>query len=163
MNTGLVNRAPMSFSCGGSPAASMLVADRMLHPRVGRHDERGRQGGAEGDHPDVSRCTRREQPVPAEQPQAEERRLQEERGQPLHRQRRAEHVTDEREYADQFIPNWNSCTSPVTTPIAMLITSSVPKNRVSRRYASTPVRCHSVCSTAARNASPIVTGTNRKW
>ena len=35
-----------------------------------------------------------------------------------------------REYADQFIPNSNSCTSPVTTPIAMLITRSVPKNRV---------------------------------
>src|SRR5215813_5991515 len=29
------------------------------------------------------------------------------------------------EYADQFIPNWNSWTRPVTTPIAMLITSSV--------------------------------------
>jgi hypothetical protein len=39
-----------------------------------------------------------------------------------------------REYADQFIPNWNSCTSPVTTPMATLITRSVPKNRVSRRY-----------------------------
>ena len=29
-----------------------------------------------------------------------------------------------REYAPQFIPNWNSCTRPVTTPIATLITSS---------------------------------------
>ena len=38
-----------------------------------------------------------------------------------------------REYADQFIPNWNSCTMPVTTPIATLMTSSVPKNLVSRR------------------------------
>ena len=38
-----------------------------------------------------------------------------------------------REYAPQFIPNWNSCTIPVTTPIATLITSSMPKNRVSRR------------------------------
>ena len=38
-----------------------------------------------------------------------------------------------REYAPQFIPNWNSCTSPVTTPIATLITSSAPKNLVSRR------------------------------
>ena len=38
-----------------------------------------------------------------------------------------------REYAPQFIPNWNSCTSPVTTPIATLMTSRTPKNRVSRR------------------------------
>ena len=38
-----------------------------------------------------------------------------------------------REYAPQFIPNWNSCTIPVTTPIATLITSSTPKNLVSRR------------------------------
>ena len=39
-----------------------------------------------------------------------------------------------REYADQFMPNSNSWTSPVTTPMATLITSSVPKNLVSRRY-----------------------------
>ncbi len=37
-----------------------------------------------------------------------------------------------REYWPQFMPNSNSCTRPVTTPIAMLMTSSVPKNRVSR-------------------------------
>jgi hypothetical protein len=67
-----------------------------------------------------------------------------------------------REYADQFIPNWNSGTRPVTTPIATLITSSVPKNLVSRRYSSHPLRCHDVCSKAVRNASPIVTGTKRK-
>ena len=36
------------------------------------------------------------------------------------------------EYADQFMPNWNSCTRPVTTPIATLISSRVPKKRVSR-------------------------------
>ncbi len=67
-----------------------------------------------------------------------------------------------REYAPQFIPNWNSCTSPVTTPIATLITSSVPKNLVSRRYSSRLLRYHAVCSSAVKNASPIVTGTNRK-
>ena len=38
-----------------------------------------------------------------------------------------------REYVDQFIPNSNSCTSPVTTPTATLISSSVPKKRVIRR------------------------------
>src|SRR5215467_6110672 len=61
------------------------------------------------------------------------------------------------------MPNWNSCTSPVTTPIATLITSSVPKNRVSRRYSSRLLRYHAVCSSAVRNASPIVIGTKKKW
>ena len=61
------------------------------------------------------------------------------------------------------MPNWNSWTRPVTTPTAMLMTSSVPKNRVSLRYSSRPDRYQEVCSTAVRNASPIVTGTNRKW
>ena len=37
-----------------------------------------------------------------------------------------------REYVDQFMPNSNSWTSPVTTPTATLMSSSVPKNRVSR-------------------------------
>ena len=61
------------------------------------------------------------------------------------------------------MPNWNSCTSPVTTPMATLMTSSVPKNRVSRRYSSRLVRYHVVCSTAVKNAKPIVTGTKKKW
>ncbi len=68
-----------------------------------------------------------------------------------------------REYAPQSIPNWNSCTSPVTTPMATLMTSSVPKNLVSRRYSSRLVRYHVVCSSAVRKASPIVTGTKKKW
>ena len=67
------------------------------------------------------------------------------------------------EYTDQLIPNWNSCTSPVATPIAKLISSSVPKNRVSRSHASTPVRCQIVCMIATSGASPSVSGTNRKW
>src|SRR5215471_5479122 len=61
------------------------------------------------------------------------------------------------------MPNWNSCTSPVTTPIATLITSSVPKNLVSRRYSSFLLRYHAVCRSAVKNASPIVTGTKKKW
>ena len=32
-----------------------------------------------------------------------------------------------REYSDQFMPNWNSCTRPVATPIAKLMRKSVPK------------------------------------
>ncbi len=38
-----------------------------------------------------------------------------------------------REYSDQFMPNWNSCTMPVTTPAAKLIRKSFPKNFVSLR------------------------------
>src|SRR5215467_7029979 len=61
------------------------------------------------------------------------------------------------------MPNWNSCTSPVTTPMATLMTSSVPKNLVSRRYSSSLVRYQAVCSSAVRKASPIVIGTKKKW
>ena len=38
-----------------------------------------------------------------------------------------------REYSLQFMPNWNSCTMPVTTPIAKLIRNSLPQNLVIRR------------------------------
>ena len=41
-----------------------------------------------------------------------------------------------REYSDQFMPKWNSCTIPVTTPIEKLMTKSVPKKRTSLRLAS---------------------------
>ena len=41
-----------------------------------------------------------------------------------------------REYSLQFIPNWNSCTIPVATPIAKLIRKSFPKNFVSRHQAT---------------------------
>ena len=40
-----------------------------------------------------------------------------------------------REYSLQFMPNWNSCTIPVATPMAKLIRNSLPKNRVSRYHA----------------------------
>ena len=61
------------------------------------------------------------------------------------------------------MPNWNSCTSPVTTPTATLITSRVPKNLVRRSRSARPVLYQDVCSSAVRKLSPIVTGTNRKW
>src|SRR5690606_1001185 len=40
-----------------------------------------------------------------------------------------------REYSLQFMPNWNSCTTPVATPSAKLIKKSLPKNLVSRYQA----------------------------
>ena len=61
------------------------------------------------------------------------------------------------------MPNWNSCTIPVTTPIAKLISISLPKNFVSRSHSGFLVRSHSVSMTATRAVSPIVSGTNRKW
>src|SRR5664279_808895 len=33
-----------------------------------------------------------------------------------------------REYCDQFMPNWNSWTMPVTTPVAKLIRNNFPQN-----------------------------------
>jgi len=45
-----------------------------------------------------------------------------------------------REYSDQFMPNWNSWTIPVTTPIAKLMTNSLPQNFAMRRYRGLSVR-----------------------
>ena len=68
-----------------------------------------------------------------------------------------------REYSDQFMPNWNSCTRPVATPIAKLMRKSLPKKRVSRSHPSSPVFHQIVCITASVYASPIVSGTKMKW
>ena len=68
-----------------------------------------------------------------------------------------------REYSLQFMPNWNSCTMPVATPIAKLISRSLPKNLVSRSQRSLPVRTQIVCMIATSGASPIVSGTKMKW
>ena len=61
------------------------------------------------------------------------------------------------------MPNWNSWTIPVTTPIAKLIRKSLPKNLVARSQRSSPVRTHIVCMIATSGPSPIVIGTKRKW
>ncbi len=50
-----------------------------------------------------------------------------------------------REYSDQFMPNWNSCTMPVTTPIAKLMRKSLPQNFVRRFQTSCPVTYQAVC------------------
>ncbi|MGY2875353.1 hypothetical protein ACVW00_002543 [Marmoricola sp. URHA0025 HA25] len=61
------------------------------------------------------------------------------------------------------MPNWNSWTIPVTTPIAKLIRNSFPKNLVSRRYSSLPVRTQAVWKAATIALVPMVIGTKRKW
>ncbi len=42
------------------------------------------------------------------------------------------------------MPNWNSCTIPVTTPIAKLIRKSFPKNLVSLSQCGLRVRTQAV-------------------
>ena len=37
-----------------------------------------------------------------------------------------------REYSDQFMPNWNSWTMPVATPMAKFTSRTTPKKRVAR-------------------------------
>ena len=73
-----------------------LVADRMLHPRVGGEDEVGREPRPGPDEIDGREVHPRRQPVPAEDPEADERRLEHERADPLDRERRAEDVPDVR-------------------------------------------------------------------
>jgi hypothetical protein len=68
-----------------------------------------------------------------------------------------------REYSLQFIPNWNSWTMPVATPMAKLIRNSLPKNRVRRYHSGRPVATHTVCITAISGARPMVRGTKMKW
>ncbi len=60
------------------------------------------------------------------------------------------------------MPNWNSCTIPVATPIAKLLRNGLPKNLVSRYQASFPVLTQRVCMMATRGARPIVSGTKMK-
>jgi hypothetical protein len=67
----------------------------MLHPGVGSEDEERGHDRAQAHHADGHGMRQRGQPVPAEQPQSDERGLSEEREQPLHGQRGAEDVAHE--------------------------------------------------------------------
>jgi hypothetical protein len=67
----------------------------MLHPGVGGQDEERGHDAAQADDADGQRVDQRRQPVPAEDPQPDERGLDEEREQPFHGQRRAEDVAHE--------------------------------------------------------------------
>ena len=52
---------------------------------------------------------------------------------------------------------------PVTTPIAKLISISLPKNLVSRSHDGFFVRSQAVSIPATSAVRPIVSGTKRKW
>gem|GEM_PF-1380906 len=67
-----------------------------------------------------------------------------------------------REYSDQFIPNWNSWTMPVATPMAKLIMNTAPKNLVARNHCGLRVIAHMVCMKATSGARPMVRGTKIK-
>ena len=71
-----------------------LVADRVLHPGVRREDEVRREPGTEPDEVDGREVNLRREPVPAEDPQPDEGRLEHERPEALDRERRAEDVPD---------------------------------------------------------------------
>src|SRR5699024_1938669 len=65
------------------------------------------------------------------------------------------------EYVDQFIPNWNSWSIPVTTPTAKFIKNNVPQNFVIFLYTSFPLTTYNVCIIAIIKANPIDTGTKK--
>ena len=60
------------------------------------------------------------------------------------------------------MPNWNSWTMPVATPMAKLMSRTVPKNRVARYQAGFFVTCQNVCMAATMGARPMVSGTKMK-
>src|SRR5699024_8864924 len=68
-----------------------------------------------------------------------------------------------REYSLQAIPNWNSWTKPVATPMMKLIMKILPQNLVIRRYCSLPVLCQAVCIATKTMPKPMVSGTIKKW
>ena len=61
------------------------------------------------------------------------------------------------------MPNWNSCTMPVTTPTAKLSSMIFPKKRVSRIHCGLRVLYQAVWKPATMPAMPMLIGTNRKW
>ena len=132
-----------------------LVADGVLHPRVRDEDEVRRQPASRATAiQSVARWSRGESRF---QPKIQSPRNVDSRknaARPSIASGAPKTLPTNREYTDQFIPNWNSCTSPVATPIAKLIRNSVPKKRVSRSHVSLPVRCQSVWKIATIGPEP---------
>ena len=56
----------------------------------------------------------------------------------------------------QFVPNWNSIGTPVTTPIAKLMPKIRIQNRAASSHRGLPVRRAIVFITTMSSASPIV-------
>ena len=67
-----------------------------------------------------------------------------------------------REYTGQFVPNSNSSTIPVTTPIANITAKSFKKNFAAILQISRPERKNIASIKTINNDSPIVIGGNKK-
>ena len=80
---------------GAAGVGVVAVADGVLHERVGGEDEVRREVGADGGGPDGGQVHAFGQPVPAEDPQADEGGFEEEGDQGLDGQGCAEDVADE--------------------------------------------------------------------
>ena len=111
----------------------------------------------------VNEVDPRGQPAPAEQPQPEERRLEEERGQALHGQRRAEDVADEPRIG-----------GPVHAELELLDQSrhdadgDVDDQQGAEEAGEAevivvPAPVPGRVQDGREQASPIVTGTKKKW
>ena len=139
-------------------------AHRMLHERIRRDDEERRGVHPERDDPDAGQVDQSRQPAPAEDPQPEERRLEEERDQAFERQWRAEDVADEA-----------GVLAPVHAELEFLHDSGghadreVDQEQLPEELASAgttpvlPVTTQAVCIAAMSGARPMVSGTKMKW
>ena len=111
-----------------------------------------------------ARWTSSRQPAPAEDPQSEERRLEEEGDQAFERQWRAEDVADEA-----------GVLAPVHAELEFLHDAGgdadreVDQEQLAEELGqpvparSLPVMTQAVCITAMSGASPMVSGTKMKW
>ena len=115
------------------------------------------------DQPDAGQVDALGEAVPAEDPQAQKGRLQEEGRQTLHGQRGAKDVAheagvrrpvhaelellhDARHHSDGHVDQQQGAEEASQAAVLRL-----------------PVRCQIVCMMATSKASPMVTGTNKKW
>ena len=64
---------------------------------------------------------------------------------------------------DQLVPNWNSMTMPLTTPITKVTAKSFVRKTDRRSYTSRLVHHRSVSTMAMIPARPTVTAGNMKW
>ena len=104
------------------------------------------------------------EPVPAEDPEPEERRLEHERREALDRERCAEDVADELRVDRPVHPELELLHEPGRDADREVDEHERPEEagRAAARPRRPP-RYQIVCMTATSGASPSVSGTNRKW
>ena len=129
------------------------VTHWVLHPRVGGHDETGREHRAGGDDPDTGQVDAFREPVPAEDPEPEKGGLQEKSGQALHGQGAAKDVTHEAGIGRPVHPELELLNKPGHHSDRNIDKEQVPKKRVRRRIPGSPDRCHMLCIMATKKAN----------